>query len=811
MSAESPSEFELEMAHVLFIDLVGYSRLLINEQGELLNELNRLVKSTAQFQSAEAAEKLIRMPTGDGMALAFFSSPEAPVKCALEISEAMKGNSRLKLRMGIHSGPVSGITDVNERSNLAGAGINIAQRVMDCGDAGHILLSKRIADDLGQYGRWRAQLHDLGEVETKHGAKIEVVNLYTTELGNPALPEKFRASGAGAPSRRTSLNGPGAGRLQTRLRAGGAIALAVILIGAAIVFAPRLGKKKTDPAATPQGAASIPQKSIAVLPFENRSEERANAYFADGIQDEILTRLAKIGGLKVISRTSTLHYKSVPEDIPQIAKQLGVATILEGSVQKAGDRVRINVQLISGLTGGHLWAEIYDRKLTDIFTVQSDVATAIASALQTQLTGGERQAVTQSPTGNLAAYDAYLRGLHFANRPGIHFEDRTKAADFFAEAVRLDPDFLPAWARLSRIHSSLYFLQMDASLGRKEAAREAAERAIRLNPSSPDAQLGQAYYRYRIERDYDGARQLFENIRREIPSGSEAPQALALIARRQSRWKDSLALFEETSRLNPQDPALLLEWSWTLSMLRQTAGAHEVIDRALNILPDDPELLASKAALYQMEGDLEAAETLLARLPNVSAADYLVATRFNQFLYERRFGEAVTFLQAVLRMPSERRTVIRGTYRVWLALAQQLAGDHPAALETSRQAADELGTFRQEQPDNSYLVLDLSSALAGLGNKEAALREGERALAMRSAAVDPVVGPILEEGFARIEARCGEIERAIARLERLLTTPYGAYPVTLSLLRIDPTWDPLRGHPRFQQILAGPEPETIYE
>jgi len=810
MSDKPSPELKFEIGHVLLIDIVGYSKLLINEQRELLQELNEIVRQTAQVRAADATGLLLRLPTGDGVALVFRDSAESPVRCALEVGAALKSHLQLEVRMGIHSGPVSEVQDVTERTNVAGAGINMAQRVMDCGDAGHILLSKRVADDLAQYRHWNASLHDLGECEVKHGIRMGIVNLYTDEAGNPEVPEKFAR--IPAPSAKTieANDVISAGRSKLVL------VVSVLVLAAAVGFwmfrtrqIPRDAPASSSlPAATP---ASVTDKSIAVLPFENRSEDKANAYFADGIQDEILTRLAKIGSLKVISRTSTLHYKSAPEDIAQIAKQLGVTTILEGSVQKAGERVRINVQLINGLTGGHLWAEIYDRKLTDIFTVQSEVATAIAQALQTQLTGGERQAVTQSPTGNLAAYDAYLRGLYFANRPGVSFENRAKATELFAEAVRVDPDFLPAWARLSKAHSSLYFLQLDTSAARKEAAREAAEKAIRLNASSPDAQLAQAYYRYWVERDYEAAGKLFESIRREIPSSSEALQALALIARRQSRWKDSLAFFEETSQLNPRDPALLLEWSWTLSMLRQTEEAHKVIDRALNILPEDPELLASKAGLYHMQGDLQSAEPLLARLPGVSSADYLVSTRFNHLFLQRRFDDAITFLQAVLSIPSERPTMLRGTCRVWLARAQESAGDQQAALETYRQARDELEKFRPEQPDNSYLVIDISTAEAALGNRETALREGEQALAMRSAAVDPVVGPILEEGFARIEARCGEIDRAIARLERLLTTPYGAYPVTQALLRIDPAWDPLRAHPRFQQILVSPEPETIYK
>jgi TolB-like protein/class 3 adenylate cyclase/predicted Zn-dependent protease len=785
-----------KLAAIMFTDMVGYSTLSQRDESlalELLAENQRLQRE--QFPLFNGREV---KTTGDGFLVEFPNALQA-TQCAVEMQRAIAARNgaqpperHIHVRIGIHVGDV-----VHREADMYGDGVNIAARIEPLAVGGGICLSDTV------YAQVRNKL-DVGLTKLDAPAlkHIEVpIDVYRIvlpwEQGAKAEPAKTSVSGRSFPA--------------SRLVWVGAIVLAAVGVGWWLAHQFLRTKNTLTPRQSEAATNSASQKSIAVLPFENRSEDKANAYFADGIPDEILTRLAKIAGLKVIARTSTLHYRSAPGNIPQIASQLGVATVLEGSVQKAGDRVRINVQLINALTAGHLWAEIYDRELTDIFTVQSEVATAIAAALQTQLTGGERQAVTHSPTGNVAAYDAYLRGLYFANRPGVSSENRAKAVELLAEAVRLDPDFLPAWTRLSKAHSSLYFLQLDTSAARKEAARDAAENALRLNPSSPEAQLAQAYYRYWVERDYEGAGRLFENIREAIPSSSEVLQALALIARRQSRWKDSLGLFEATSQLNPRDPALLLEWSWTLSMLRRMEEAHKVIDRALNILPDEPELLASKAGLYHMQGDLQSAEPLLARLPNVSSADYLVSTRFIHLFLQRRSNDAAAFLQTVLSMPSERPSMMRGTYRVWLARALESAGDRQAALETYRQARDELEEFRQKQPDNSYLLIDIATAEAALGNRETALREGERALAMRSVEADPVVGPILEEGFARIEARCGEIERAVARLERLLTMPYGAYPATQALLRIDPVWDPLRGHPRFQKLVSGPEPKTIYQ
>src|SRR5213076_3194755 len=345
-----------------------------------------IVRGTDEFQAAETAARLIKIPTGDGITLVFYHSPEEPVECALEISRGLKKHPELQLRMGIHSGPVTGVIDATGKANVAGAGINIAQRVMDCGDARHILLSKHVAEDLEEYPHWQPHLHELGECEVKHGVRVSVVNLYTGELGNPAVPEKLKAARVAATARRKSA-------ALRRLSLG---TLALFATVAAISFL--LLRYKKPPSAP---GSAVPEKSIAVLPFENRSEDKANAYFAEGIQDEILTRLSKIADLKVISRTSTQHYKSAPENLPEIAKQLGVAHILEGSVQKSGDAVRVNVQLIKAANDSHLWADTFDRKLTDIFSVETEVAKAIADQLQAKISPAEKAAIEKAPTTDL--------------------------------------------------------------------------------------------------------------------------------------------------------------------------------------------------------------------------------------------------------------------------------------------------------------------------------------------------------------------------------------------------------------------------
>src|SRR5437870_4923654 len=505
MSAEVKKQIQLEIAHVLFIDIVGYSKLSINEQHAAVDELTQIARATAQFQKAEAASRLLKIPTGDGMALVFYTSLEAPAQCAVEISRAVKEHPRLQLRMGIHSGPVSGVIDVTGRANLAGAGLNTAQRVMECGDAGHILLSKRVADDLGEYEHWRPLLHDLGSCEVKHGVRVSVVNLYADQVGNAKLPRKLET----VQKRRTRLRWAGMA----------AVLLALAAIVASIAMFSRNRVRST---------LAAPEKSIAVLPFENLSRDPDNAYFADGIQDEILTRLSKIADLKVISRTSTEHYNSAPENLSEIARQLGVANILEGRVQKSGDAVRVNVQLIKAANESHLWADTFDRKLTDIFSVESEVAKSIADQLRAKLTGQEEQVITAKSTDSPEAYDAYLRGLAYTLKAGTTAANSLGAQKYLREAVRLDTKFALSWALLSYTDAVGYItrtLQPTAAL--REEARQAAETALTLQPNLGEAVLAKGYYYYFCLKDFDTAEHYFEQARQFLPNSSRIPESLA--------------------------------------------------------------------------------------------------------------------------------------------------------------------------------------------------------------------------------------------------------------------------------------------
>ncbi len=590
------------------------------------------------------------------------------------------------------------------------------------------------------------------------------------------------------------------------LRAGRHTWIYIVVVGTllslALFFAGRYSVPNKQSRAT--------ERSLAVLPFENLSEDKANAYFADGMQDEIITRLAKIGALKVISRSSTQRYRGKVENVAEIARQLGVAHLVEGSVQKVGERVRINVQLIDAQNDEHLWAELYDRNLTDIFAVQSELATRIASSLQATLSGAERAALTGKPTNNLAAYDAYLRGIDLFSRPGQIEENLRKAADSYAEATRLDPQFAQAWAALAQADAGLYFLQFDPSPARKAAARGAAETATRLNRSALETLLANAYYRYHVERDYEGARLLFEEIHREAPSNSEALAALARIARRQSRWNDSVRLYEQAAQLNPRDTYLFMDRAWTFSMLRQFAATAEMIAQALEIAPDDPEVLVSKVKLLHTTGDLPGARAVLARIPSGAAGGQADGLRVTQLLWEGRYDEAVRLLESQVEKETADAPGNVPLSQLSLGDAQSLGGNHEGAKQAYLAAKAGLQKLRQEQLDSPFIAIGLAFTEAGLGNKEAALREGARAVSLVPTIKDPVFGPGMEENLAAIEAQVGEIDLAMERVERLLTTPDGAFPMTQATLRLDPTWIPLRQHPRFNAIVEGPEPKTIY-
>src|SRR6059058_2773300 len=588
MSTEIQKEVSLEIAHLLLIDVVGYSRLLVNEQIELLQDLNQIVRNTECFRAAETKGKLIRVPSGDGMALLFFHSPEEPVRCALEISRTLQEHPHIQLRMGVHSGPVNQVTDVNEKTNIAGPGINVAQRVMDCGDAGHILLSGHIAEDLTQYRDWQPYLHDLGECEVKHGLRLHLVNLYKDNLGNPHVPDKLkrrRWKQASGVSVRPVITPRWSKYVLTAVLLLSAVALTISFSVFYRRGSPAVARSSSGKVA--DGGLPIPEKSIAVLPFESRSEDKANAYFADGIQDEILTRLSKIADLKVISRTSTQHYKSAPENLPEIARQLGVAHVLEGSVQKSGEAVRVNVQLIKAANDSHLWADTFDRKLIDIFSVESEVAKSIADQLRAHLTGQEEQVIAAKPTDNVEAYDAYLRGLAYNVKTANTSANSLGAQKYLKEAVRLDPKFALSWALLSIVDARGYISQtLQPTLALREEVRQAAETALTLQPNLGEAILAKGQYHYACLKDYDTAVDYFEQARRFLPNSSRIFELLAYVARRRGQWDRSETYFNEAARLDPRNVNLLTQHALSDVERRRFPEALRKLDKVLDIAPN---------------------------------------------------------------------------------------------------------------------------------------------------------------------------------------------------------------------------------
>lgn len=799
MAADPEPDLKLEIAHVLTIDVVAYSTLLIHEQSRVMNELNRIVRNAPCSRTAEAACKLTRIPTGDGMALVFFGDPEAPIECAMQISAELKNFPEIALRMGIHSGPINPILDVNDHANVAGAGIDVAQRVMDCGDAGHILVSKRVADDLAPYPRWHRHLHDLGEFSLKHGRKINIFNFYTHSLGNPAVPSRSNSQRLGAEDRTGVRQRLFASRTRTVI----VLSIALIAFAAAVTAWWSWANRGSPQSAPPR------EKSVAVLPFESRSEDKANSYLADSLQDEILTRLSKVADLKVISRTSTQQYRSAPENVRAIAKQLGVTYVVEGSVQKRAETLRVNVQLIEAATDSHVWAESLDYAFTDVLLVETDVAKAIVAHLQAKLTGSEAEAIASQPTSNPEAYRSYLRGKAYAIDTAATPANLTGAQQYLREAVRLDPAFARAWALLSYVDSIGYItfaLQPTEAL--RDESRKAAERALTLEPKLGEAIWAQGYYHYACLRDYDAALQYFEQAGRSLPNSSRVPESLAYVARRRGQWERTESYFAEAERLDPRNPVILTEHALLYFAERQLARAVGKLDEVLDITPADIQVTVLKGAIAQAKGDLQEAATILTPLQPGRTDVGVVETQAYQKILERRAGEIVPKLRSMVAEREPALGYYYGELRFWLGWAQQANGAEAEAAESWREARHDLETFLQQQPDNYALLGDLALTSMALGDKAAAFDFAQRAIAANPIARDAIAGPGALEILARVSALAGERDQAISLLEKLLSIPYAGplatqnVPLTRALLRLDPMFDSLRDDPLFAKLVA---------
>jgi TolB-like protein/Tfp pilus assembly protein PilF len=786
MSAEVKKEIQLEIAHVLFVDIVGYSKLSINEQRAAVDELTQIVRATEQFQNAEASERLIKIATGDGMALVFYTSPEAPLRCAMELSRALKDHPRLRLRMGIHSGPVSGVVDVTGRANLTGAGLNMAHRVMGCGDVGHILLSKHVAEDLEEYDEWRSLLHNLGTCEVKHGVQLGVVNLWSNEVGNPQLPKKFQAL------------------KKRRARTRRAVAVAALLLFAAAVGAFVIISRK------PTGSTSIiPEKSIAILPFENLSEEKQNAYFADGVQDEILADLAKVADLKVISRTSVMLYKSGnPRNLQEIGQQLGVAHVLEGSVQRAANRVRVTAQLIDARTDAHLWAQTYDRDLADVFAIQSEVAKAIADQLQAKLSPSEKAEIEKPPTSNLAAFDLYTRANALLARSAYSsriVEDLHEAAQLLNQAVALDSNFFLAYLRLAFVHDRLYFMGADHTPARRDLGNAALQAAIRLRPDDGATHRAIAVHLYR-DLDYDGARAELEKARKTLPNSSHIFELAGYIDRRQGRWEDSIRNHRKALELDPRNFALYQEISNTYANLRRFPEMVAALDRSLELVPGNIESRAARALADLLgHGDTEplnsTIHSILSQDPAVASS--LAEQWFLTAMCRRDPAEAERAVTALL--PSG--MAINGVpfpRSFCEAMVARLRGDESAAREAFTRARAEVEANLRASPNYPQALVMLGLMDAGLGRNEDAIREGERAAELTPVSKEALVGSAIVEILSVIYAWTGEKDRAFEQLALSARIPAG---VTYGEVKLHPYWDPLRGDLRFEKIVASLAPK----
>ncbi len=786
--AESPkSPLRLEIAHVLFLDLVGYSKLLLDEQREALESLTAFVRQTSAFKQAEAAGTLNLLPTGDGMALVFSSTPEAPVECAVELARALRNQPDLPVRMGIHSGPVSTLSDVTDRSNVAGAGINFSQRVMDCGDAGHILVSQRVAEDLAQLREWKPYLHDLGECTVKHDVRLHLFNLRGDDFGNATLPRKFSAE------QRTFAHG----RRKRVLRN--------VALGLTVAVAAALGLYFYLPHGFAPG-----DKSIAVLPFENMSDDKANGYFADGIQDDILTSLAQIRDLRVISRTSVERYRGgkASHNLPQIARELGAANVLEGSVRREANRVVVNVQLIDAVHDRHIWAQRYDKPISDSLGLQGELAREIAGALQATLTPDETARVQSKPTTNGQAYDLYLQARQYELRPDTFLQDYKTAEQLYVQAVTADPKFAVAHARLAVTRARIYHFFEPTAPWRNGALAE-ANLSLQLQPDLGEGHQALGLCHYWFDRDYAAALAEFQTAQSLMPNNTDIPWHVAAIKRRQGHWTEAAADYNDILTRDPRNANVVRDLLYIYCSMRDWPNAEKTSVRLLELTPDSVNAKVQAGYVeFWVKGTTDRLKKELASVPAGKDPDGgVTAARIDVALIDRNAAGAERDLQ---RSTAEVLSYFNSvdTPRAYLAgTIALLRGDSAVAhrqLERARdlfaQAAKESSTVPE-----AHAFLGLTCAL--LGEKERAISEGMQAVALRPESVDALDGAVMNGVMAMIYARTGEHSKAIDLIRHLLSIPgavdSASYSITLNDLKYRWEWDPLRSEPAFQALLAG--------
>lgn len=707
MPAESPSDLKFEIGHVLLIDIVGYSKRLIDDQRELLQLLNQVVRGSEQFCAAEAAGKLVRLPTGDGMALVFFTDPEAPVQCALEISEALRSHFQLRVRMGINTGPVSGVADVNDKSNIAGAGINMAQRVMDLGDAGHILLSKRAAEDLAQYRRWEPHLHDLGEIEVKHGAKISIVNLYTDNIGNREVPEKLKQSFLKQSARR---------RLKRTFIAGAIVAgIAVAFLVFRMVGTDRRAVRSEEGR---RSAASlpIPEKSIAVLPFVDLSQAKDQEYFCDGISEEILDALAKVEGLRVVARTSSFAFKGKNADVSEIAQKLNVGNVLEGSLRREGNRVRVAVQLVNARDGFHMWSQTFERELQGVFAVQDEITRAVVDALKIKLA----VALPVHKKPNTEAYDLYLKGRYFLNRrTGADVE---RAIDHFQQALAKDPNDALAYAGLSDSYSSLVFpLGAVAPREVMPKAKEAAQRALAIDNALGEAHASLAYIAFFYDWDWAAAERGFKRALELNPNNADTHHWYSHFLMGQGRIEESLTQSKRALELSPFDILFNIHLGWHYLYARQYDQALDQIEKTIEMDKNFAQTYPWLGLILEQKG---------------------------------RYPEAIAAFQNAIRLFPGGSSIAKA----------ELA--HTYAVSGNREEAQKIIAELQELAKSKYVSsYQIAAIYAGLGEKDQAFAWLEKAHEERS---DGLVNLKAEQRFdsLRSDPRFKDLARRIGLIPK---------------------------------------------
>jgi len=788
---------------------VGYSKLLVNEQIELLQELNQIVRSTECFRTAEKTGKLIRVPTGDGMAVLFFHSPEEPVRCALEISKALQEFPHIQLRMGVHSGPVNQVTDVNDEMNIAGSGINVAQRVLDCGDAGHILLSGHVTEDLAEYRHWQPHLHDLGECEVKHGLRLHIFNLYKDNLGNPHVPQKLKRG------RRWKLTSGAAVRPLNVLRWPKLALIAALFVSAvALAISFSIFSRRGSPtiAQTPSegvagAVAPIPGKSIAVLPFRNLSDEKENAYFADGVQNEVLTDLATIADLKVISRTSVMQYKSdVARNLREIGQQLGVAHIVEGSVQRSGNRVRVNAQLLDARTDGQLWAQTYDRDLADVFAIQSEIAKSIADQLQARLSPSEMSAIERPPTSDITAFELYAQAKNVLAIRNAR-ANLLEAADLLNQAVTRDPAFFKAYCQLAHTHDRLYFLGYDHTPARLALAEAAIQAAFRLRPNAGEAHLARAQNLYRGYLEYDAALAELEVAGQTLPNDAGVFELKGYIQRRQGKQEEAVRSLERAIDLDPRNTFTLQQIALSYHHLRRFAEEKSVLDRALAIEPNDVDTKEAHAFVeFHWKADARPLHQMLdsIRATNPAATQSIADGWLICALAERDAGAAKNAAIAAGANPPFTDEAVNFSLPFVEGVIARMTKDDEKARSAFTVARAEQEKIIQAQPNYGPPLCVLGLIDAGLGRKEEALREGRRAVELLSVEKDPINGIAMIKYSAMIAAWVGDNDLACEQLAVAIRPPSR---LTYGQLKLLPFWDPLRGDPCFKKIVASLAPK----